>query len=207
MDDKKEIEAMEKACEVELPLFAGFVRNHTHNSGLPTERAAAEKAGIKAGSIKDQILQDLDFLEDYGMTPDEFCEQTKGLINTIRRRFTDLWKEGRIRHHPETKTRLNSAGNDCVVWVLGRDDNITPSRIELLNAEIKRLRDTIASQAVDCRCDVCLQTGRIVPSTDLVCLLCYQKAKATIDRQAEQLKAKAEDMAVLHGTIAELTKG
>ena len=130
--------------------LAGFVREHTHNSGLPTERAAAEKASIKAGSIKDQILQNLSSGSEFGLTPDEFCDRTNGLINTIRRRFTDLWKEGRIRHHPEIKTRRNSAGNDCVVWVLGRDNNITPSRIELLKAEIKA-KDAIITRFYKCQ--------------------------------------------------------
>ena len=119
-----------------------FVRTHTHNSGYATEGAAAERAQIRAGSIKDQILCRLEE-QEVGLTPDEFCEQTNGLINTVRRRFTDLWKEGRIRHHPEIATRMNAAGNECVVWVLGRDDHITPSRIELLHAEIRRLRKII----------------------------------------------------------------
>ena len=44
-----------------------------------------------------------------------------GLINTIRRRFTDLWKEGKIRHHPTLLSRKNLAGNDCVSWVIGTD--------------------------------------------------------------------------------------
>jgi len=60
-----------------------------------------------------------------GLTPDEFVLKHGGLINTIRRRFTDLWKEGKIKHHPTLLTRKNLAGNDCITWVLGKDLNLS----------------------------------------------------------------------------------
>ena len=96
-------------------------RTHVHGNGLPTEVAAFNKASIRSASIKFQILVDLRNAGESGLTPDEFVLMHGGLINTIRRRFTDLWKEGKIRHHPTLLSRKNLAGNDCVSWVIGTD--------------------------------------------------------------------------------------
>jgi len=97
------------------------VRTHTHSLGHMTEVLAFEKADKNSRSIKRKILEELEQAGEIGLTPDEFVEMHGGLINTIRRRFTDLWKAGQIRHHPEGKTRKNAAGNACVTWVLGLD--------------------------------------------------------------------------------------
>ena len=72
--------------------------------------------------MKLQILGELERAGQLaGLTPDEFAEMHGKLINTVRRRFTDLWKEGKIRHHPKSLTRKNKAGNSCVTWVIGHD--------------------------------------------------------------------------------------
>ena len=96
------------------------IETHVHREGHATERMAASKADLSAQPIKRHILALL-AEEPGGITPDEYCLEFGGLINTVRRRFTDLWKEGKIRHHPGGLTRVNVSGNECVVWVLGED--------------------------------------------------------------------------------------
>lgn len=125
-----------------------FVNQHTHEGGLETEVQAAIRASYRADSIKSQILNELENCGDNGLTPDEFNKATNGLINTTRRRFTDLWKEGHIKHHPNNLTRTNDKGNECTVWVLGRDIN-TKTRFELLNDEINRLKDILISNNIN----------------------------------------------------------
>jgi len=100
-------------------------KTHVHSDGLSTEIAAFAKASRKSNSIKLKILVKLKEAAEMGLTPDEFVFRHGGLINTIRRRFTDLWKEGKIKHHPNLLARKNGAGNDCVTWVLGRDTGLT----------------------------------------------------------------------------------
>ena len=120
------------------PDLFDFAAKHARTDGHATEHASAAKAKLKAGSTKSGILRALRHWPD-GITPDEFCDLTHGLINTVRRRFTDLWKEGMIRHHPAGVTRRNGAGNEAVVWVIGNDPDRKPSRVEELKAEIVRL--------------------------------------------------------------------
>jgi hypothetical protein len=89
---------------------------------LKSEFEAFEKASNSANGIKLQIIYEMNIAGALkGITPDEFVEMNGGLINTVRRRFTDLWKEGKILHHPDSLTRKNNAGNSCVAWVLGCD--------------------------------------------------------------------------------------
>jgi|GEM_PF-4112900 len=126
----------------------GFTQTHSHSKGLSTERLAAGKSEAGALPIKERILARLEELPE-GMTPDEFCEETNALINTIRRRFTDLWKEGKIRHHSETLTRLNGSGNECVVWVLGDDPSRKTSRHEQMKHEIHRLRQLLTVHGIN----------------------------------------------------------
>jgi hypothetical protein len=94
---------------------------HVHSNGLFTEISAYEKTSKRSESTKSKILSELQDAGVHGLTPDEFLLLHGGLINTIRRRFTDLWKEGKIQHHPALLTRKNIDGNDCITWVLGRD--------------------------------------------------------------------------------------
>lgn len=117
----------------------GFIQTHTHAEGHSTEAQAARKAGASVTSTKKRILARLEDEPD-GITPDEFCDETGGLINTIRRRFTDLWKEGKICHHPEGKTRMNGHNNECVLWVLGEDTARKPSRYEENKGKESELR-------------------------------------------------------------------
>ena len=96
-------------------------KTHVHSNGLPTEVEAFKKASLRLNSIKSRILVEIKEAGENGLTPDEFVFKHGGLINTIRRRFTDLWKDGEIKHHPTLLSRKNTAGNDCVAWVIGRD--------------------------------------------------------------------------------------
>lgn len=114
-----------------------------HSPGLPTEHAALYKVLPKLKSMRQRILADLEAAGDLGLTPDQWHEQNGGLINTVRRRFTDLWKDGLIRHHPRGISRPNRAGNDCTVWVNGKDDSLTilprGARVAELQRRIKKL--------------------------------------------------------------------
>ena len=102
------------------------MRTHTHTDAWTTEIEAFAKALKSANSTKLKILEEIHRAGNVqGLTPDEFVEMHGGLINTIRRRFTDLWKEGMICHHLEAVTRKNSAGNKCVSWILGNDPTST----------------------------------------------------------------------------------
>ena len=123
------------------------INTHVHSNGLQTEIFAYTKAFKNSLSIKNKILFELEKIGVDGLTPDEFVLKHGGLINTIRRRFTDLWKEEKIQHHPKLLTRKNFAGNDCIAWVLGKDMNLAQKKLEkklikqnpLLEYEIKRI--------------------------------------------------------------------
>tara|TARA_R110000803_G_scaffold33627_13_gene73579 strand:+ start:1567 stop:2007 length:441 start_codon:yes stop_codon:yes gene_type:complete len=125
-----------------------FTRTHTHTEPHATETLAAVKAERSALPIKKHILHRLKEQPE-GLTPDEFCDEINGLINTVRRRFTDLWKEGVIRHHPENRTRINDSKNECVVWVIGEDPRRKPSRHQQMQNEIIRLRHICRSHGID----------------------------------------------------------
>jgi hypothetical protein len=101
---------------------------HTHQNGLLTEVLSFKKASRHSNGIKKKILADLEAAGADGLTPDEFLLIHGGIINTIRRRFTDLWKEGKIQHHPTLLARKNPAGNECVAWVIGKDTNFSLRR-------------------------------------------------------------------------------
>jgi hypothetical protein len=118
-----------------------FTQRHTHRNPLYGEKLAARKARRSAESTRSAIQVHLEMRGPQGMTPDEFSQQTGGLINTVRRRFTDLWKDGIIRHHAEKLHRPNLAGNPCVVWVLGRDQNLKLSRVAQLQLRISELEE------------------------------------------------------------------
>lgn len=108
----------------------------THSRALLSESEALAKVEPSLNSMRTAILAAVRNTGEEGLTPDEYAKKHHGLINTIRRRFTDLWKDGYIRHHPELQMRLNAAGNKCVVWVEGEDPERARSRIERLRAQL-----------------------------------------------------------------------
>jgi hypothetical protein len=120
--------------------FDLFERTHTHSPGLETETLAAAKTLLSVASMRNRIMQELSEAGEWGLTPDEYAKRHESLINTVRRRFTDLWKDGLIRHHPDGRTRLNSDLNECIVWVTGCDpgaSGMTESRIARLRAQLR----------------------------------------------------------------------
>lgn len=82
---------------------------------------------------------------DRGIIPDE----VPGLINTIRRRITDLWKEGFLK--PSGMFRKNKSGNNETVWIPGRDEKAFEIRetkgqiIKRLENRVKELEDELES--------------------------------------------------------------
>lgn len=102
---------------------------HTHGDARPAELAAALTVAPHLKKMKRDIVLFTQAAGGYGITPDEVQRATGGLINTIRRRFTDLWKEGQLR--PTDCTRLNARGNLETIWVIGRDENLPKKRIEV----------------------------------------------------------------------------
>ena len=104
------------------------LNTHTHRNGLQTEVDAFVKASKRMDSTKLKIIFEIGCAGANGLTPDEFVENHGGLINTVRRRFTDLWKEGKIKHHPILLERKNRAGNNCVTWVIGKDEKSVPRK-------------------------------------------------------------------------------
>jgi hypothetical protein len=127
---------------------------HVHADAHKGEKEACAKAAVQSESLKQRILNRLDEVGPDGLTPDEFVKETNTLINTIRRRFTDLWKEGKICHHSSSLHRTNKAGNDCIVWVLGCDPNRAKNRAERSGEKIARLEaelETCKGELAVCR--------------------------------------------------------
>lgn len=111
-----------------------------HTDGLATERQALERVEPHLSSMRARILAAISAAGERGLLPDEWAAENRALINTARRRFTDLWKDGMIRHHPAKIERPNAAGNPCVVWVAGADPQGTRTREQSMREEIARLR-------------------------------------------------------------------
>ncbi len=118
----------------------------THASARPAEVAAAHAIAPHLAKLKEQIFSMVASSGDSGLTPDEFQRATGALINTVRRRFTDLWKEGRLR--PTDRTRPNARGHMETVWVVGRDEGGIASR-ETASQKIKRLQRHIRLLVVE----------------------------------------------------------
>ena len=90
-----------------------------HRQPRATEVEALTKIAPHLRAMKKGIYEALEAAGSRGITPDEYVVRSGKLINTVRRRFTDLWKEGIIR--PAGVSRRNKAGNSTMVWVLGLD--------------------------------------------------------------------------------------
>ena len=121
-------------------------RHLIHRDGLPSERAALQVVEPTITPMREQIMRDLQTAGESGLTPDEWAATHHGLINTVRRRFTDLWKDGLIRHHPNGAMRKNAAENLCVVWVLGEDKAGRTTREQSMRERIKELETENAQQ-------------------------------------------------------------
>lgn len=107
----------------------------THAQPRRTETEALAAVAPHLKKMKGDIWAKCSHRGDFGLTPDEYVEETGALINTVRRRFTDLWKEGIIK--PTDRTRCNYRGRNETVWMVGRDEKMVVS--ETKDAKIKRL--------------------------------------------------------------------
>ena len=112
----------------------------THAQPRQAELEAAEKVAPHLAGMKGGIVAMMPSRGAFGLTPDEYAMETGSLINTVRRRFTDLWKEGIIK--PTDRVRCNARGNNETVWVLGRDEKMVAR--ETKDQKIKRLEARIA---------------------------------------------------------------
>lgn len=126
-----------------------FTMAHTHRDGIHTEFSAAEKAEKTAESVKVQIINRLLKEAPNGLAPEELCTELDVLLSTVRRRITDLWKEGQIKHHPDMLARINADKNECVVWVIGEDENRVMSKFDLLKNENIRLKKIIRIHGIN----------------------------------------------------------
>lgn len=121
-----------------------WAKEHAHHNPHDSEIAAAEKAFLRAGTLKEKIYNLLLAAGNAGMTPEEISNalgyNTSDGGNTVRRRMIDLQKSGMIRHHPELITRTNKAGNEALVWVVGSDPNNQKTKIQILQDRVRDLR-------------------------------------------------------------------
>jgi hypothetical protein len=108
----------------------------THAVPRRSESEALAVVAPHLTAMKREIMIVVTAAGDYGLTPDEHSLATGAIINTVRRRMTDLWKEGQIR--PTDRMRKNARGNNETVWVVGRDEKMATTR-ETKDQKIKRL--------------------------------------------------------------------
>lgn len=163
---------------------------NVHSPECKSEAVAAKKAALGEGSIRERILAALasrcrhpEWNESYGclicgqglapgtvlggpghggMTPEAFASETGLLLNTVRRRFTDLWKDGLVRWNGRYVE--NDRGNPSKVWALGCDPDrlkaaprATAARVVELEEENVRLRTRV--DYLEARC-LLLEKGK-----------------------------------------------
>jgi hypothetical protein len=123
-------------------------KTHAHDNPHQTELEALFKADKGAAPMKAQIEKAVERAGPNGLTPDMFSAaggkdsagRDKLLINTVRRRFTDLRLAGAIRYHPDGVTFENRKGNQELAYVMGSESDLPKSRLRRLldeNAELK----------------------------------------------------------------------
>lgn len=115
----------------------------THSAPRQTEMEALMSVAPHLKRMKRDIMLRVVASGESGLTPDE----VPGLINTVRRRFVDLWKEGQIR--PTDRTRRNSRGKNETVWVAGRDEVGMATTRETKDQKISRLAHHIRMLIVE----------------------------------------------------------
>ncbi len=119
-----------------------------HAAPRAAELEAAEKVAPHLKKMKLAIFTAVVMRGQHGLTPDEFQVRSNLIINTIRRRFTDMWVEGIIK--PTETTRPNARGNQETVWVVGRDEKRVGTRetndqiIARLQARVRELEARIS---------------------------------------------------------------
>lgn len=126
-----------------------FETTHCHHEPHRGELEAARKSGCIRETMQAHILERIRQAGPPGLTPDEYSQDHSALINTVRRRFTDLWKAGKIRHHPEELHRKNSAGNLCLAWVEGTDPDCELLRGRGLETRIRKLEERVERLTIE----------------------------------------------------------
>lgn len=91
------------------------IRRLVHASPTATEVEAVTKVAPHLTAMKAAIMAAVESSGEPGLTPDEYADAHGLLINTVRRRFTDLWKAGQIRKNGVS--RPNGNGNRSAAWV------------------------------------------------------------------------------------------
>ena len=122
-----------------------------HGDPRATEVEALARVAPHLKSTKHDILEALQIRGELGLTPEEYQAVTGRVLNTVRRRFTDLWKEGKIRH--SAKARKNELGNRSTVWVMGRDPQLEQSRAQAM-AKVRAERDALREENLTLRAEL-----------------------------------------------------
>lgn len=107
-----------------------------HSEPRPAEYEAAILIAPHLKKMKRDIMVKAVSAGSRGLIPDE----VDGLINTVRRRFTDLWIEGFLK--PTESTRPNRRGRSETVWVVGKDDRRFGAK-EAKDEKIARLESRV----------------------------------------------------------------
>jgi len=129
-------------------IIARVLRGHRHAESNAPELFALDKVAPHLKKMKRSIMEaahDAVARGERGIIPDE----QPGLINTVRRRFTDLHIEGHLR--PTEHTKENASGNPVTVWEPGRDFNMLATR-ESKEQKIARLEARVAELERMLRC-------------------------------------------------------
>lgn len=121
------------------------MNDHVHAEPRRTEVEALAAVAPHLKRMKRDIMLAAHHYGEHGIIPDEI----PGLINTVRRRFTDLWIEGLLK--PTCRVRPNRRGKNETVWVAGKDEHrLTPAetkdqKIKRLEARVAELERTLAA--------------------------------------------------------------
>jgi len=87
-----------------------------------TSVAAYEKARPKFGSNRARVYQQILDKQEYGATDQELQQALNLSGDTLRPARLSLLKENLI--YDSGKTRQNANGNECIVWVVSKIEQI-----------------------------------------------------------------------------------
>ena len=107
-----------------------------HSDAKKSEIDALLKVAPHLKKMKREIMILAHKNGERGIIPDE----VPGLINTVRRRIVDLWKEGLLK--ATDRMRKNKRGNNETIWIPGRDEKTFEIK-ETKNQIIKRLESRV----------------------------------------------------------------
>jgi hypothetical protein len=111
---------------------------HVHAVPKEAEAAAAAAVAPHIAGIKVVILALMKTAGDAGL----IASEVPGLINTVRRRFVDLQKDGLIK--PNGQTRANERGKLETVYVLGKDEKSLGAAAKIHANALRDARGAVA---------------------------------------------------------------